>query len=79
MDGKRILLNFIDRKGRLNEMGEMTMQDIMNFVVNNGFAMFVAYYFMSTVTKVLQQNTLALNELKTTNDMILQKLDTMEG
>lgn len=60
-------------------MGEMTMQDIMNFVVNNGFAMFVAYYFMSTVTKVLQQNTLALNELKTTNDMILQKLDTMEG
>jgi len=79
MDGKRILLNFIDRKGRLNEMGEMTMQDIMNFVVNNGFAMFVAYYFMSTVTKVLQQNTLALNELKTTNDMILQKLDAMEG
>lgn len=60
-------------------MGEMTMQDIMNFVVNNGFAMFVAYYFMSTVTKVLQQNTLALNELKTTNDMILQKLDAMEG
>lgn len=57
----------------------MSIQDIMNFVVNNGFAMFVAYYFMNTVTKVLQQNTLALNELKTTNDLILDKLDSIGG
>ena len=60
-------------------MIDMEPQQIMNFVVNNGFAMFVAYYFMNTVTKVLQQNTLALNELKTTNDLILKKLDDMEG
>lgn len=56
----------------------MEPQQVMNFVVNNGFAMFVAYYFMNTVTKVLQQNTVALGELKTTNDMILKKLDDLE-
>lgn len=59
-------------------MMEMSANEIMNFVVNNGFAMFVAYYFMNTVTKVLQQNTLALNELKTTNDLIVRKLEVLE-
>lgn len=52
MDG-----NTNKRRGR-----DMT-SEIANFVVNNGFAIFVGVYMLTTQNKVLQDNTKAINEL----------------
>ncbi|QWT50670.1 hypothetical protein DLn1_00027 [Bacillus phage DLn1] len=41
----------------------MMTSEIANFVVNNGFAIFVGVYMLTTQNKVLQDNTKAINEL----------------
>lgn len=39
------------------------MNEFMNFVVNNGFAIFVGVYMLTTQTKVMQDLTKAVDEL----------------
>ena len=51
----------------------MTLQDLSEFVVNNGIACVVVFYFLWKDSKLTKENTEILNEVKALLDVLVKE------